>query len=161
MKFIIVIFMILVIVISIWVLLYPKSELTIRATDIRQMSSTLYYMVKIWANNRLQTHRLRQSLVHRELMLAHSQQFAALSKDSELHELAARAFRKLFVFQNKHKTNIIIPIGSNALADFTQNELDNRLLELLITYYPHHHWQPLETKRLPWTNYFYLTIRQK
>lgn len=161
MKFIIVIFMILVIVISIWVLLYPKSELTIRATDIRQMSSTLYYMVKIWANNRLQTHRLRQSLVHRELMLAHSQQFAALSKDSELHELAAKVFRKLFIFQKKQKTNIIIPIGSNALANFAKKELDGCLLELLMTYYPYHHWQQIELKRIPLTNYFYLTIRQK
>lgn len=158
---IITITLMLVVIIGIWVLLYPESELTIRAGDVRQVGNKLYQVLKTWANNRLQTHRLRQSLVQREVMLAHSQQFAALSKDSELHELAARAFRKLFVFQNKHKTNIIIPIGSNALADFTQNELDNRLLELLITYYPHHHWQPLETKRLPWTNYFYLTIRQK
>lgn len=161
MKFIIVIFMILVIVISIWVLLYPKSELTIRATDIRQMSSKLYYMVKIWANNRLQTHRLRQSLVQREIMLAHSQQLQIMSTNSEQHELAAKAFKRIIIFQKKNKTNIIIPIGSSALAHFAQNELDNRLLELLITYYPHHHWQPLETKRLPWTNYFYLTIRQK
>lgn len=161
MKFIIVIFMILVIVISIWVLLYPKSELTIRATDIRQMSSTLYYMVKIWANNRLQTHRLRQSLVHRELMLAHSQQFTALSTNSELHELAAKSFRKTFIFQKKHKTNVVIPVGSSSLANFAKQELDDCLLDLLITYYPNHHWQPLESKRLPLTNYFYLTIIQK
>lgn len=150
--------LLIIILISIWTILYPNSTVTIRAGDIRQLGKQLYQMIKIWVNNRLQTHRLRQSLVQREIMLTHSQQFAALSKDSELHELAAKAFRKLFIFQNKHKTNIIIPIGSSALADFAQNELDNRLLELLIIYYPHHHWQPLETKRLPWTNYFYLKI---
>ena len=123
MKFIIVIFMILVIAISIWVLLYPKSELTIRATDIRQMSNKLYYMVKIWANNRLQTHRLRQSLVQREIMLAHSQQLQIMSTNSEQHELAAKAFKRTIIFQKKNKTNIIIPIGSSALAHFAQNEL--------------------------------------
>lgn len=161
MKFIIVIFMILVIVISIWVLLYPKSELTIRATDIRQMSSTLYYMVKIWANNRLQTHRLRQSLVHRELMLAHSQQLPILSNNSELYEMTAKSFKKIVIFQRRQKTTIIIPTGSLAITDFAKEELDNCLLELLMTYYPNHHWQQLESKRVIGTNYFYLTVKQK
>lgn len=158
---IITITLMLVVIIGIWVLLYPESELTIRAGDVRQVSNKLYQVLKTWANNRLQTHRLRQSLVQREVMLAHSQQLQIMSTNSEQHELAAKAFKRTIIFQKKNKTNIIIPIGSSALAHFAQNELDNRLLELLITYYPHHHWQPLETKRLPWTNYFYLTIRQK
>ena len=161
MKFIIVIFMILVIVISIWVLLYPKSELTIRATDIRQMSSKLYYMVKIWANNRLQTHRLRQSLVQREIMLAHSRQLQIMSINSEQHELAAKAFRMTIVFQKHQKTKVVIPIGSPALVDIGEKEVNSYLLNLLVEYYPTHHWHPLETKRIPWTNYFYLTIKQK
>ncbi len=160
MKLILITLLLLLLLIT-WSILFPNSKVTIRANDVRQLGNRLYQILKTWANNRLQTHRLRQSLVQREIMLAHSQQFIAFSKDSELHELAARVFRKLFVFQKKHKTNIIIPIGSSALADFAQNELDNGLLELLITYYPHHHWQPLETKRVPWTNYFYLTIKQK
>ena len=150
-----------IIVISIWAIIFANARITIKATNIRKLNKLLYQSLKIWSNNRLQTHRLRQSLVQREVMLAHSQQFAALSKDSELHELAVKVFRKLFIFQKKQKTNIIIPIGSNALAHFAKKELDGCLLELLMTYYPYHHWQQIELKRIPLTNYFYLTIRQK
>ncbi|MDO5306067.1 MAG: hypothetical protein Q4E87_10880, partial [bacterium] len=106
MKFIIVIFMILVIAISIWVMLYPQSEFTIRADDIRQIGNKFYQTFKIWGKNRLQTHRLRQSLVQREVMLAHSQQLPMLSNNSELHELTAKAFRKTIIFQKKNKTNV-------------------------------------------------------
>lgn len=161
MKFVLFTLVLIIITITIWVLLFPKSELTIRAGDIRHIGKQLYQMVKTWTNNRLQTHRLRQSLVQREIMLAHSQQLPILSNNSELYELTAKAFRKTIIFQKRHKTNIVIPTGSSALTNFSKKELDDCLLELLMTYYPHHHWQPLEIKRVPWTNYFYLTIKQK
>lgn len=153
--------MILVIILSIWLLLYPQSVVTIRAGDIRQLGKQLYQMLKTWANNRLQTHRLKQSLVQRELMLAHSQQFTVLSANSELHELAAKAFRKIFIFQRHKKTVIVIPTGSYALTKFSIDELDNYLLELLTMYYPDHHWQPIKPYKLPLFNYFYLSIKQK
>ncbi|MDD1381332.1 hypothetical protein [Limosilactobacillus reuteri] len=158
---IITITLMLVVIIGIWVLLYPESELTIRAGDVRQVSNKLYQVLKTWANNRLQTHRLRQSLVQREVMLAHSRQLQIMSINSEQHELAAKAFRRTIVFQKHQKTKVVIPIGSPALVDFAENELNSYLLNLLVEYYPTHHWHPLETKRIPWTNYFYLTIKQK
>lgn len=158
---IIIIVLTIVIILSIWVLLYPQSEVTIRAGDLRQIGNRLYKMIKTWANNRLQTHRLRQSLVQREVMLAHSRQLQIMSINSEQHELAAKAFRRTIVFQKHQKTKVVIPIGSPALVDFAENELNSYLLNLLVEYYPTHHWHPLETKRIPWTNYFYLTIKQK
>ena len=157
----ILIILLLVLLLIIWSIFYPDSQITIRASDLRKLNNKSYHLVKTWYNNRLQTHRLRQSIVQKELLLAHSQQFTALSTNSELHELVAKAFRKLFIFQKKQKTNIIIPIGSNALANFAKDELDNCLLELLMTYYPHHHWQQLEQKRVALTNYFYLSVKQK
>lgn len=158
---IITITLMLVVIIGIWVLLYPESELTIRAGDVRQVSNKLYQVLKTWANNRLQTHRLRQSLVQREILLAHSRQLQIMSINSEQHELAAKAFRRTIVFQKHQKTKVVIPIGSPALVDFAENELNSYLLNLLVEYYPTHHWHQLETKRIPWTNYFYLTIKQK
>lgn len=160
MKLILIILMIVIIFI-IWAMFFPKAKITIQAEYINNFSGWLFTHFKIWANNRLQTHRLRQSLVQREIMLAHSRQLQIMSINSEQHELAAKAFRRTIVFQKHQKTKVVIPIGSPALVDFAENELNSYLLNLLVEYYPTHHWHPLETKRIPWTNYFYLTIKQK
>lgn len=158
---IIIIVLTIVIILSIWVLLYPQSEVTIRAGDLRQIGNRVYKMIKTWANNRLQTHRLRQSLVQREIMLAHSQQLPILSSNSEQHELAAKAFKRLIIFQKHKKTVIVIPTGTFAITKFSIDELDNYLLELLTMYYPDHHWQPTKPNKLSLFNYFYLEIKQK
>ncbi|MCC4472855.1 hypothetical protein [Limosilactobacillus reuteri] len=84
-----------------------------------------------------------------------------MSTNSEQHELAAKAFKKTIIFQKHQKTRVVIPIGSPALVDFAEKELNNYLLSLLVKYYPTHHWQQLEPKRVPWTNFFYLIIKQK
>lgn len=153
--------LLVIIVISIWAIIFPNARITIKATNIRKLNKLLYQSLKIWSNNRLQTHRLRQSLVQREVMLAHSQQLPILSNNSELYEMTAKSFKKIVIFQRHQKTTIIIPTGSLAITDFAKEELDNCLLELLMTYYPNHHWQQLESKRVIGTNYFYLTIKQK
>lgn len=160
MKLILIILLLLIILI-IWAIIFPTANVTIRAENIRSFSNLMYQKSKVWCNNRLQTHRLRQSLVKKELLLAHSQQFTALSTNGELHELAAKAFRKVFIFQRQQKTRIVIPIGSPALIEFAENELNDYLLTLLINYYPTHHWQPITHERLPLTNYYYLLIKQK
>lgn len=160
MKLILIILMIVIIFI-IWAMFFPKAKITIQAEYINNFSGWLFTHFKIWANNRLQTHRLRQSLVQREIMLAHSQQLPILSNNSELYEMTAKSFKKIVIFQRRQKTTIIIPTGSLAITDFAKEELDNCLLELLMTYYPNHHWQQLESKRVIGTNYFYLTVKQK
>lgn len=159
MKFVLFTLVLIIITITIWVLLFPKSA--IRAGDIRHIGKQLYQMVKTWTNNRLQTHRLRQSLVQREIMLAHSQQLPILSSNSEQHELAAKAFKRLIIFQKHKKTVIVIPTGTFAITKFSIDELDNYLLELLTMYYPDHHWQPTKPNKLSLFNYFYLEIKQK
>lgn len=153
--------LLIVIALIIWARFFPNKEITIRAESIRNLSGFTYQKLKIWSNNRLQTHRLRQSLVQREIMLAHSQQLPILSNNSELYELTAKAFKRTVIFQKNHKTNIVIPTESSVLTNFAKKELDDCLLELLMTYYPDHHWQPLKTKRVPITNYFYLIIKEK
>lgn len=153
--------LLLLLMLSIWAIAFPSSKVTIRAGDVRKLGNHFYEMVKTWANNRLQTHRLRQSLVQREIMLAHSQQLTMLSSNSELYEMTAKSFKKIVIFQRHQKTTIIIPTGSLAITDFAKKELDSCLLELLMTYYPNHHWQQLASQRVPLTNYFYLVIKQK
>lgn len=157
----IVIILILAIITGIWVFLFPNSKITIKANDIRKTSEFIYQKLQVWSNNRLQTHRLRQSLVQQEIMLAHSQQLPILSFNSEQHELAAKAFRRTIVFQWHRKTRIVIPTGTFVLSKFAIRELDNYLLDLLTSYYPRHHWQPIIIKRAPLINYFYIIINEK
>lgn len=58
----------------IWARLYPNQKVTIQAKTINTFSDGLLKRIRVWSNNRIQTHRLRQSLVQREKLLADSQQ---------------------------------------------------------------------------------------
>lgn len=145
----------------IWARLFPNKKVTIQAKTINTFSDGLMNHIKVWSNNRLQTHRLRQSLVQREKLLADSQQLPFFSRNSKLHELVGNAFRKTTVFQWNHKTKIIIPTGTFTLSKFATEQLDNYLLELLVIYYPDRYWQQIEIKKIPLFNYFYLVIQEK
>lgn len=145
----------------IWARLYPNQKVTIQAKTINTFSDGLLKRIRVWSNNRIQTHRLRQSLVQREKLLADSQQLPFFSRNSKLHELVGNAFRKTIVFQWHHKTKIIIPTGTFTLSKFATEQLDNYLLELLVIYYPDRYWQQIEIKKIPLFNYFYLIIQEK
>lgn len=160
MKLILIILLSLIILI-IWSILCPDYQITIKAITIKKLSTWLFDKMHIWANNRLQTHRLRQSLVQQETMLAHSQQLPILSSNSEQHQLAAKAFKRTIILQFHGKTRIIIPTETFILSKFILNELDDCLIDLLDSYYPYRHWQPLIIKRTPLINYFYIVIREK
>lgn len=61
--------LLVIIIVYVWAILFPNAKITIKAENIKDFINFMYHKLEIWYNNRLQTHRLRQSLVQREIML--------------------------------------------------------------------------------------------